>query len=129
MIWKLRITASWVFDSLRKTASPFWVYRSIHEHIMALARAWLAGGGIIDPLVRETEFLAGGIIDAVLLDRVNGATHYYAPRAMRPPGRVPDWATDHKPVARRRSSVLRGRVMRAVSHPLHFNETVGEPTQ
>lgn len=45
-----------------------------------------------DPLFAETLYLADGIMAGVILDCTQGATHYYAPKAMRPPGKVPTWA-------------------------------------
>lgn len=43
-------------------------------------------------LFDETLFLAQGIVAGVILDQTGGATHYYAPKAMKPAGRVPTWA-------------------------------------
>lgn len=45
-------------------------------------------------LFDETLFLANGIVAGVILDQTGGATHYYAPDAMVPKGRVPTWAKD-----------------------------------
>lgn len=49
-----------------------------------------------DPTVEQCLFLADGIISGQLLDNTHGATSYYSPPAMNPPGRVPGWA-DGKP--------------------------------
>ena len=54
----------------------------------------------LEPLMRETAYLASGIVSGVILDPTGGATSYYAPAAMRPPGRVPAWARDVEPCAR-----------------------------
>jgi len=53
----------------------------------------------VDPILLETIYLAEGIAGDVILDRVGGATHYYAPDAMVPRGRVPAWARGRRPVA------------------------------
>jgi len=80
---------------------------------------WFAGGGAAnhgdvldqaekllrgDPvpsgsLLDECLFLADGLIRGSLRDRVVGATHYYSPAGMLPPGRVPKWAHAEVPVA------------------------------
>lgn len=46
----------------------------------------------IDPVLRETLFLAQGVINNTLLDRTGGATFYYAPKGMVPKGTRPSWA-------------------------------------
>lgn len=51
-------------------------------------------------IYEETRFVAEGIADERLRDRVRGATHYYAPAAMVPRDRVPDWAIGKAPVAK-----------------------------
>lgn len=43
--------------------------------------------------------IAQRIIDGTHTDLVNGATHYYAPVSMVPPGSVPPWAVGKSPVA------------------------------
>jgi hypothetical protein len=45
------------------------------------------------PIFDETRFLADGVRRGLILDRVQGADYYYAPRAMSPPGAAPAWAT------------------------------------
>lgn len=76
-----------------------------YNRVMAVARAFVAGVG--PPLatrelavLQECLFVAEGIIGGQLRDRVNGATHYYAPDAMVPRGRVPDWAASRIPSAK-----------------------------
>mgnify|MGYP001002254112 CR=1 FL=1 len=64
------------------------------------ARNIAAALKVDDPLLQETLFLANGIVSNILRDITNGATSYYAPRSMVPPGRVPDWAIGHEPCAR-----------------------------
>lgn len=51
-------------------------------------------------IYRESMFVAEGIIGGFLRDRVRGAVNYYAPKAMVPPGRVPDWAKNRLPAAK-----------------------------
>lgn len=77
------------------------------NHLTLLrAAATLAQGLPPDPLLAETLYLAGGVISGVILDRVNGATHYYAPASMTPPGTVPSWARGHEPTAHVGSQVF-----------------------
>lgn len=61
-----------------------------HVRLMATAD-FLIRGGTPDPISAETLYLADGIISGTILDRTNGATSYYAPAAMRPPGSKPFW--------------------------------------
>lgn len=73
-----------------------------YERTLRLARAAVGGHLAAEPeaaLVRESEFLADGIMRGLVLDRVQGATHYYAPAAMVPRGSVPRWATELIPLA------------------------------
>ena len=51
-------------------------------------------------MFEETQWLAAGIVSGKLLDMVRGATHYFSPRAMQPPGSMPPWAKGREPVAR-----------------------------
>jgi len=73
-----------------------------HVRLMALAAVLLAGQPV-SAVVLETRALARLIITGVLLDRVNGATSYYAPKAMKPKGSKPKWifrdGTEVSPVA------------------------------
>lgn len=50
--------------------------------------------------VTETLALAVLVIDGTIQDYTNGATHYYAPAAMKPAGSMPAWAKGVKPCAR-----------------------------
>lgn len=70
-----------------------------HLRVMAMAYLCITGQTTADAVFEETRFLAGGIISGLLLDRVHGATLYYAPAAMVPPNRVPAWAAGRAPVA------------------------------
>lgn len=70
-----------------------------HQALMALATMVAGGQYTNDPLFDETMFLATGIVTGVILDRVAGATSYYAPASMVPKGSMPGWARGQKPVA------------------------------
>lgn len=63
-----------------------------HLMLMAMAAQEAQGQPLTDALVNETIWLAGGIISNIIQDTIGGADHYYAPKAMVPPGRVPSWA-------------------------------------
>lgn len=62
-----------------------------HAILMHLAERWTQKEPW-DALAVETLFLATGIINDALIDQTQKATHYYAPAAMIPPGRVPSSA-------------------------------------
>jgi hypothetical protein len=51
------------------------------------------------PVLRACLALGVEVSTGVIADTVNGATHYYSPAAMVPPGRVPPWAVGLAPVA------------------------------
>jgi N-acetylmuramoyl-L-alanine amidase len=69
-----------------------------HVELMKMAVQEIQGTRL-DPLLEETLWLAGGIIEHTILDTIGGAMHYYAPLAMKPPGRIPEWAIGKQPVA------------------------------
>ena len=50
-------------------------------------------------LVGQALWLAEGVVTGQILDVSGGADHYYAPAAMVPAGRVPDWALEQEVVA------------------------------
>lgn len=57
-----------------------------------------------EPLARYVELpscrrAARDVLEGRVPDPTKGATHYYAPKAMDPPGRVPKWARGKKPCA------------------------------
>lgn len=73
-----------------------------YTRTMAIARSLVEGGssglGVADlDLLHESMYLAEGIIGRQLLDRIKGATHYYAPAAMVG---EPAWAKGKTPIAR-----------------------------
>lgn len=70
-----------------------------HDALMAQADGLIAGRVVTDATLRECLLWADGLVNGSIGDRVNGATHYYAPESMIPPGRVPDWAVGQTPVA------------------------------
>jgi spore germination cell wall hydrolase CwlJ-like protein len=51
-----------------------------------------------DAPLRQCAWVAQGVIGHWIQDTVREATHYYAPEAMRPRGRVPAWAVGLTPV-------------------------------
>jgi hypothetical protein len=51
------------------------------------------------PVLQSCLALGAEVVTGVLEDTVSGATHYYSPRSMVPPGRVPPWAMGLTPVA------------------------------
>jgi len=76
-----------------------------YERVYAMARAILELrelplGPAYRPIYQECCFIGEGIIGSQLRDRVKAATHYYAPAAMVPRGRVPDWADGLSPSAK-----------------------------
>jgi hypothetical protein len=80
-----------------------WGGEENHQHLLGLVSALLFGGPVPwsdreRHLYTECAWVTEGILSGFVLDRVKGATHYYAPAAM-PEGRVPDWAKGHEPVA------------------------------
>lgn len=79
-----------------------WIQGSGANHTRLMAQMEILiveGEGKLDPVMIETIFLAAGIIGGEILDRINGATSYYAPRAMVPRGRVPQWAVGKDAIA------------------------------
>lgn len=52
-----------------------------------------------DGILEGCLFAASNILAEIQADIVNGATHYYSPASMIPPGRIPDWAVGVTPVA------------------------------
>ena len=67
-----------------------------HTRLVAKAYLIVTGQPLLDPLLDETRFLAGGVINGIILDQTNGATHYYAPKAMVPPDSKPRWVFDRQ---------------------------------
>lgn len=76
-----------------------WGGKSNYTHVIALARAMVEKRSELPTmseleglLMRETMFLAEGIIGGQIIDRTKGASHYYAPAAMVPRNKVPESA-------------------------------------
>lgn len=63
-----------------------------HLVLMDMAAGILDGKTITDRLLIETLYLADGILGGQIMDATGGANHYYAPKAMRPVGAVPEWS-------------------------------------
>lgn len=69
-----------------------------HDWLMSQARAILTGK-YVATVVTRCIVLAAQLLAGTMPDSVNGATSYYAPLSMIPPGRVPIWARGKTPVA------------------------------
>jgi hypothetical protein len=76
-----------------------------YDRVMRLARSFAEKTALPLPVAslavfQECGYVAEGIIGGQLRDNTRGSTHYFAPRAMDPPGRVPDWAVGLIPTAK-----------------------------
>jgi hypothetical protein len=69
-----------------------------HDWCLEQARRVLAGL-TPDVVVRDCISSAARILGDLTPDTVNGATHYFAPKSMVPPGRIPVWARGKTPCA------------------------------
>lgn len=88
--------------------SCWWEFGGLdnYRHMQAVTAAMTGQSGF--PVLRkseadllmESQFLADGIVGGMLLDSTRGATHYYAPAAMKPIGRIPVWAVGKHQLAR-----------------------------
>ncbi len=72
---------------------------SNHDWVVSQAAIVLGGPGTVSGVVVECIAAAGRILAGVDDDTVDGATHYYSPLSMVPPGRVPAWARGLAPCA------------------------------
>lgn len=72
--------------------------RANHETVLDAARSVFAGERP-GPILRECLWIADGLLREQFRDTVSGATHYYAPAAMRPAGSRPPWVEEKQPVA------------------------------
>jgi N-acetylmuramoyl-L-alanine amidase len=96
-----RFGASYKEACLKKWQFSCWLPEDPNSaKLWELARMIATGIKITDPLLNETLYLASGVEQSIFLDRTGGATHYYAPLAMVPKNRVPNWAVGREPVAR-----------------------------
>ncbi len=59
---------------------------------MLAARSLVSPSEPLANVLKECVWIAEGIALGVILDRVNGADHYYSPKAMVPKGAVPTWS-------------------------------------
>jgi cell wall hydrolase len=55
-------------------------------------------GTVTDGQLLKCLTIARALIDGMDADVVDGATHYYAPLSMLPPGRIPTWAIGQTPI-------------------------------
>ena len=77
---------------------------SNHRFLLEIVEARLRGGPVPwssreREVYAECVWVAEGIVSRLILDRVHGARHYYAPKGMKPAGTVPIWARGLEPVA------------------------------
>lgn len=86
--------APWQFSCWRRQGGAV-----NYERVMEQARRFANGEESGDTILRECGWIAHGIIAGWLRDRVDGATHYYAPAAMTPKGKLPAWAIGQQPCA------------------------------
>jgi N-acetylmuramoyl-L-alanine amidase len=86
--------AAYQFSCWRKEGGA-----SNHKDVMAMADILSSGREVHDLALRECGYIAHGIIAGWLQDRTRGATHYYAPEAMVPMGKIPAWAINLSPCA------------------------------
>lgn len=70
-----------------------------HDRLIAQMGLLVEGRPLTDLVLKETLYLAEGVLSSILLDRTKGANMYYAPVSMVPPGSVPSWAKGKTPVA------------------------------
>jgi N-acetylmuramoyl-L-alanine amidase len=69
-----------------------------HQALLDAARHLLRGDPI-GPILKECLAIAAEVCTGTLADCAHGATFYYSPASMVPPGRVPSWAIGLSPVA------------------------------
>lgn len=80
------------FSCWRATDGP-----ANHAHLVALAWALYRGGvppwsDVERAIYDETAWVASGLLERMIRDRVRGSRHYYAPAAMVPAGSRPAWS-------------------------------------
>lgn len=70
------------------------------NHVIVLGQAKrIIAGQMPPPILADCLAIAHQVCAGTHEDSVKGATHYYAPAAMVPKDRVPDWAEGLEPVA------------------------------
>lgn len=75
-------------------------YTRNDEAVMAAARTLASHLPLGNGAMRKCVYVAEAVASGKLNDTVKGATHYYAPKSMRPIGKVPSWAIGLTPVAK-----------------------------
>lgn len=91
--------ARWGLNSYKQVCLKAWQFScwlpaggaDNYATVMEAARV-LLGGERPGPVLRECLWVAEGVMTDRLQDCVSGATHYFAPAAMKPAGKVPEWA-------------------------------------
>ena len=91
----------------RSQFSCWWPWGGQRNYERCLAVASALKSGVVIPfaglelsIFQQCIYVAEGVIGGQIRDRVKGATHYYAPAAMRPAGSVPSWARGLQPAAK-----------------------------
>lgn len=88
--------------------SCWWPFggKSNFDTIMAIADIWLTKDIFTENFPQrraffQCKYIAEGVVTGKLYNRsvVGASTHYYAPEAMIPRGRVPEWAKNRVPTA------------------------------
>ena len=72
-----------------------WASQENHDHLLGIVTTFLKGGPVPwssteRALYTECCWITSGILSGFILDRVQGATHYYAP-ALIAEGKAPPW--------------------------------------
>lgn len=86
--------APWQFSCWRKEGGA-----ENHELVMAMAAELIESLQVPENLLlRQCAWVSMGVIGGWIKDTTREATHYYAPSAMKPAGKVPKWAIERTPV-------------------------------
>lgn len=72
-----------------------------YERVAALVRRLAEGEPVTDPALRETAYLAAGVMKGFVRDTVKGSRHYHVAKM----GERPAWARDRVPTVQRGSHV------------------------
>lgn len=72
---------------------------SNHDWLMEQVAA-IANGKYVAPIVLQCIAVAAQLLDGEITDTVHGATSYFSPVSMVPPGHIPSWAVGKTPAAR-----------------------------
>lgn len=94
----MRYADTWAKVCLARWQFSCWIPEGGEQNYrLLLARCDAALKGTL-PWPAQADWIAQGIISGAIEDRTGQATHYYAPRAMTPIGKVPPWAKGLTPM-------------------------------